>query len=204
MASRALPWRTLPVDRGNRRANNQASILRMGETVLMPLKSETTDILGYYDASWRHSSGADIEPFAVALARSLEAWATPFERWPVLNREERTPVDSRKRAIIHLRDGDICHMCGTDNELLTVDHIIPRSAFDAGELEVADRSDNLISACWPCNEEKSNYERPQRKRLGVVPECLNCTRREDLEDQQGVLVYCGRCGTTRAPQGWIL
>ena len=170
----------------------------------MPLKSETTDILGYYDASWRRSSGNDIEPFAVALARSLEAWATPYERWPVMNLEQRTPIDSRKRAIIHLRDGDICHFCGTDNELLTVDHIIPRSAFAATDLEVADRSDNLISACWPCNEAKSNYERPQRKRLGVVPECSSCTRQDEPAECAGVLVYCGRCGVSRAPQGWIL
>lgn len=170
----------------------------------MPLKSETLDILGYYDESWRNSSDGTPEPFAAVLARSLEAWATPLERWPLVNLEPRTQIDSRKRAIIHLRDGDTCHFCGTDNELLTVDHIIPRSAFNIADLEVADRSDNLISACWPCNEAKSNYERPQRKRLGVVPECSSCTSKESATDGAGVLVYCGRCGVSRAPKGWIL
>lgn len=170
----------------------------------MPLRTETLDINGYYDQSWRQSSGSALEPFAVALERSLKAWATPFERWPLVNLEPRTQIDSRKRAIIHLRDGDICRFCSTDNELLTVDHIIPRSAFKVADLEVADRSDNLISACWPCNESKSNYERPQRKRLGVVPECSNCTHHEEPTDGTEVLVYCGHCGTSRAPQRWVL
>lgn len=175
----------------------------------MPLKSETADILAYHEASWRRPEGDGLEPFAVSLARSLEAWETPYERWPVLNREERTPIESQKRAIIHLRDGEICRFCGIDNVILTVDHIIPRSAFPADQLEIADRSDNLISACWPCNENKSNYERPQRKRLGVVVRCFACTHPDADEDHPrdpGVPVYCGRCGVSRAPRvkGWIL
>lgn len=179
----------------------------MGEIVLVPLKSETLDMLGYYEASWRRAEGDGLEPFAVALSRSLEAWATPYERWPVANREEREPIESQKRAIIHLRDGEICRFCGVDDVLLTVDHIIPRSAFTPDQLHIADRSDNLISACWPCNEAKSNYERPQRKRLGVTTNCLSCRRGdEDQEEPPGVLVFCGRCGVSRAPQieGWVL
>ena len=178
----------------------------------MPLKSETIDILGYYDDSWNtpKREGAP-QTFAAALARSIEAWSTPYERWPVRNRQERTPISSQKRAIIHLRDGDVCRFCGIDGVVLTVDHIIPRSAFPADQLEIADRSDNLVSACWPCNEAKSNYERDQRKRLGVVAACWYCKDPEFDDDDRlpypvDKIVFCGRCGISHVPDidGWVL
>jgi len=178
----------------------------------MPLKSETLDILGYFRDSWAPPECDEINTFAVALTRSLKAWETPLERWPVRNRQERTPIGSQKRAIIHARDGDCCRMCGLANVMLTVDHIIPRSTFPADQLDIADRSDNLISACWPCNEAKSNYERPQRKRMGVVVACWYCLTPELDEDERlpypvDKLVYCGRCGgDSHVPEiaGWVL
>jgi len=179
----------------------------------MPLKTETTDVLAYADKSWW--TPKDIgAPRAIAyvLADLIDSQETPFQRWPVRNREERTPIGSQKRAIIHERDGNICKYCGIDSVLLTVDHIIPRSAFPADQLEIADRSDNLISACWPCNEGKSNYERDQRKRLGVVAACWYCQDHsrdeyDELPMPLNALAYCGRCGgISRVPEvaGWIL
>lgn len=183
----------------------------MGEKLLMPLKSETLDMLGYFRDSWADPEHDEFSTFAKSLARSIEAWETPFERWPVRNRQERMPISSQKRAIIHARDGDCCRMCGNANVMLTVDHIIPRSAFPADQLHIADRSDNLISACWPCNEAKSNYERTQRKRMGVTAACWYCVSPELEEGERlpypvDVLVFCGRCGVSHVPtiEGWVL
>ena len=178
----------------------------------MPLKRETKDICGYYDESWIQPKRDGGRMFAEILAEAIEEWATPYERWPVRNREPRTPISSQKRAIIHLRDGDACRTCGVDDQMLTIDHIVPRSAFPADQLHIADRSDNLISACWPCNEAKSNYERTQRKRLGVVVACWYClsaSSGEDLPTDRPVnqIVFCGRCyGVSYVPevQGWVL
>jgi hypothetical protein len=178
----------------------------------MPLKSDTRDILGYYDESWfqpNHDHAG--RTFADALARAIDTWQTPHERWPVRNREDRTPISSQKRAIIHERDGGTCRLCGIAGVQLTVDHIIPRSAFPADQLHIADRSDNLMSACWPCNQDKSNYERSQRKRLGVVPACWYCVtpaldEYEQLPYPVTVLVFCGHCGISNVPAvaGWVL
>jgi hypothetical protein len=181
----------------------------------VPLKTQTTDILAYADQSWWTPRGVGApQAFAYVLADLIECQETPYERWPVRNRQERTPIASQKRAIIHERDGNICRYCGADRVILTVDHIIPRSAFPADQLHIADRSDNLISACWSCNEGKSNYERDQRKRLGVTLACFYCTHPEYAEEDNEVelpysvrvLVFCGRCGVSTVPavEGWVL
>jgi hypothetical protein len=177
----------------------------------MPLKAEIVDIAGYYDNSWWVSESNEVQIISTTLGDLLERVEIPFERWPVRNREQRTPISPQKRAIIHERDGGICRLCGTGGHLLTVDHIIPRSAFPAQDLRAADRSDNLISACWPCNEAKSNYERDQRKRLGVTPQCWYCVygqpeEGEDLPYPVIVPVFCGRCGISYVPdiEGWVL
>lgn len=176
----------------------------------MPLKSETVDILGYYDDSWYVPREPKVRTFSMALGDLLDRQEVPFERWPVRNREPRTPITSQKRAIIHERDGGICRLCGTGGHRLTVDHIIPRSAFPADQLHIADRSDNLISACWDCNEKKSNYERDQRKRMGVTAACWYCVYPHFEEDRLPypveTLVYCGRCGISHVPavKAWVL
>jgi len=182
---------------------------------------DTLDICGYFDDSNQPPADewAWIWEGTKSLSQILDAEYTP-RRWPVRNREERTPIDSQKRAIIHERDGRICRLCGIGGVRLTVDHIIPRSTFRAEWLHIADRSDNLISACWDCNMGKSNYEHPQRKRMGVVVECWDCANPwydpehylDELADQDPrpatpVLVYCGRCGITNgapAVEGWVL
>lgn len=169
------------------------------------------DITAYYDASRRHSEHIS----AISLDDLLNQIETPFLRWPVRNREPRTPIDSQKRAIIHERDGGICRLCGTGGHILTVDHIIPRSAFEPSGLAIADRSDNLVSACWECNQRKSNYESVHIKRLGVVVACWYCLNPgygEHDEPLDGlpypvtVPVFCGRCGISNVPavEGWVL
>lgn len=167
------------------------------------------DITGYYDAS-RVMSGAI---HAVSLGAILDAEEAPATRWPVRNREPRTPISSQKRAIIHARDGGICRYCGTPDERLVLDHIIPRSAFPAHQLHIADRSDNLHSACWDCNARRSNYESIWTKRLGVVARCFYCLHPEHEGDDAEplpypvtVLVFCGGCGVSSVPtiEGWVL
>lgn len=182
----------------------------------MPLKTDVVDICGYYKDSRPPSAHGNT--YADALDEAIAMWETPFTRWPVRNRQPRTPIRSQKRAIIHERDGGSCKMCGIAGVMLTVDHIIPRSAFAADDLATADRSDNLVSACWPCNERKSNFESSGSKRLGVVMACWYCLHPEHGEpDEYGysledpvtasVKVFCGRCGVTSAVpavEGWVL
>ncbi len=132
------------------------------------------------------------------------------KRHPVNNREAREPISSIKRAIIHQRDGGICRYCGRHSRELVLDHVRPRSAYFAHELVVADRSDNLQSACDPCNDERSNYITSQRARPGVTTQCYECRYPEDtdFDGHPGthVSAYCGDCGaTTTVPDvSWLL
>ena len=174
--------------------------------------TDFADITAYYDAS-RVVQEGPIE--SVSLGDILERSEAPRRRWPVRNREPRDPIPSQKRAIIHERDGGICRLCGTGGHVLTVDHIIPRSAFEAHQLVTADRSDNLVSACWDCNQRKSNFESVWIKRLGVVAACWYCLNPghgehddpiEPMPYPVTVLVFCGRCGISNVPEvaGWVL
>ena len=105
--------------------------------------TEFRDITGYYDDSRVQSDRLQ----AISLGDILDVLDAPPVRWPVRNRAPREPISSQKRAIIHERDGGICRYCGTPDERLVLDHIVPRSAFPAHQLHIADRSDNLHSAC---------------------------------------------------------
>lgn len=170
----------------------------------MPYQNEVTDITAYaFDSN-------------VAVAGDLlERLESTPARWPVRNREDREAITPLKRAIIHERDGNVCRICGTGGHVLTVDHIIPRSAFTIPQLRIADRSDNLISACWDCNQEKSNYESMQRKRIGVTAQCWDCLNANPFDGdwhedhperpEMTIQAFCGRCGITRVPGlNWIL
>lgn len=169
------------------------------------------DITGYYDDSLPKCESVTVKTLGEILAVEEE----PPVRWPVRNREPREPISAHKRAIIHERDGGMCRYCGTRDERLVLDHIIPRSAFTKGQLHVADRSDNLHSACWGCNERRSNYEAIHIKRLGVTAACFYCVNPEYAYDGDAsvqlpypvnVLVFCGRCGISSVPSvaGWVL
>lgn len=177
----------------------------------MPYQNEVTDITAYaFDSSKPDGDGSLEE----SLEQLLKHLGTQPARWPVHNREDREAIAPLKRAIIHKRDGNVCRICGTGGHVLTVDHIIPRSAFTIPQLRIADRSDNLISACWDCNMEKSNYESMQRKRLGVTVSCWDCNNslpddewHEEFSDRPEMTIqaFCGRCGVTRVPGlNWIL
>ena len=170
--------------------------------------NETPDITGYYDQSYAETP-ANSDP--LQLADMIATLETPLQRWPIRNAAERTEIPSRKRAIIHDRDGHICRYCGTRPGMLTIDHIIPRSAFPADQLHIADRSDNLISACWECNMGKSNYENNQRKKMGVTTMCWDCQNHVHPDEERpdrpgaGIMAYCGQCGITMVPGlEWIL
>lgn len=58
---------------------------------------------------------------------------------------------ARKRALI-ARDGSICHYCGIASDVLTLDHIVPRSAGGANAMS------NLCLACQPCNRERGTTD----------------------------------------------
>ena len=173
--------------------------------------TQFADITGYYDESLPKCESLTIKTLGEILALDEEA---PPVRWPVRNREPREPISSQKRAIIHERDGGICRYCGRSDQQLVLDHIIPRSTFTKGELRIADRSDNLHSACWDCNERRSNYEAVHIKRLGVTAACFYCVHPEYAEEDSElempypvrVLVFCGRCGVSTVPavEGWVL
>lgn len=173
------------------------------------MKTEFADITGYYDDSRAQPDDYQVR----TLAEIFDMEEAPAVRWPVLNSEPREPISSQKRAIIHERDGKICRYCGTSDELLVLDHIIPRSAFPAHQLRIADRSDNLHSACWDCNQKRSNFEAVHIKRLGVVVRCWYCVNRDHSESDEAFLpypvdkpVFCGQCGVSHVPaiEGWVL
>lgn len=156
-----------------------------------------------------------IRTLAEVLPEWMEMMSTPRTRWPVLNREERLPISSLKRALIHARDDWSCKYCYEDarGEMFVVDHIVPRSAFPADKLYIADRSDNLQTACYSCNDKRSNYEHWHDKRDGVTQKCWRCEYPPDPDwpgdfDPSG-MVLPAWCGTCYAPSyvpsiSWIL
>ncbi|WGW12720.1 HNH endonuclease signature motif containing protein [Saxibacter everestensis] len=155
--------------------------------------------------------------FREALADWVAENKRPRRRWPVRNREPRTPIPSLKRALIHARDGQWCLLCG-NRVRFAVDHIIPRSAFRKEDLVAADRSDNLRSVCFDCNQKRSNYETVGSKRLGVAVACWYCQNPHPDETDSDVYaeyceavpedvlpVFCGRCGVSWVPSvTWVL
>jgi 5-methylcytosine-specific restriction endonuclease McrA len=67
------------------------------------------------------------------------------------------------RLNIYTRDGSKCQFCGTrfESEELTFDHVIPRSRGGKTTWE------NIVTACVPCNKQKSN------RLPAEVKECRN-------------------------------
>lgn len=179
-----------------------------------------TTITGYFTEG--RKTGTSIMSLGEILEAGWESMTRSPQRWPIRNREERTPISSQVRALLYGRDGAICHVCGRGG-MMTVDHIIPRSAFRPDQLHIADRSDNLVNVCWDCNSEKSNFYTCFTKRLGVTPRCGWCaaghsyadhpdcgedcpTWDELYGDGRTYQVYCGRCGhgATVPSLEWVL
>lgn len=143
-----------------------------------------------------------------ALPDAIAAIGRVGVRMPVRNVEERVAFLPIKRAIIYQRDGGCCRYCGTQAKDLVLDHIEPRSFFMPSELHIADRSDNLASACWSCNEAKGNRDWPRTRVVGVTARCWDCQQHEYLEERPWcpVPAFCGRCHqTTTVPDfSWLL
>lgn len=148
-------------------------------------------------------------------ARSLaEIFAEPDEpvvRGEIRNREPRVQMGGHKWHLIWERDGGHCWSCGAmvGKGGGEVDHLKPRSSFDASELAVADRSDNLRVSCVRCNQSKSNYIlpwAPTDSTIGVTSACWDCVYGEkEWRPQMTVPAYCGRCGHSWVPEAdWIL
>lgn len=167
------------------------------------------DITYYFNQNRIRDEELELRPIGDTIMETIESLKREQQRWPVRNREPRTPISSLVRALIYGRDGDSCRVCGKGG-MMTVDHIIPRSAFCVEDLRIADRSDNLTNLCWGCNERKSNYFRDFSKRLGVVARCGWCTAGHNIAihdcdefcpswgdlygSQPTIPVYCGQCG----------
>lgn len=145
------------------------------------------------------------------LAEYLDA-ARDFEptRYEVRNREERIQLDGRMWHLIHERDGGICWVCerGVPKGTGEIDHLVPRSSFLPGDVDLADRSWNLRLACIGCNQAKSNFRMLVLPRtVGVTGRCWDCTKHDEGERVELTeFAYCGTCGLTSAVPGkdWIL
>lgn len=74
----------------------------------------------------------------------------------------RRGVSLNRRNILR-RDNYRCQYCGSKNEPLTTDHVIPRS------MGGRDAWDNLVTACMKCNNKKGNRT-PEKARLRLLAE----------------------------------
>lgn len=155
----------------------------------------------------------DLMAFGTTCLRLLDEYRRPPERYPLLRGGEREPIDPYKRRLIYIRDGYACQWCGhgvppddpAPGRLLDLDHIIPWSA------RGSDRSDNLRSLCWKCNECRSNYRDPFIPRvIGVVRRCYWCARSARWpgvrDTGERIPAFCGACRTASwvPDEGWIL
>jgi hypothetical protein len=147
----------------------------------------------------------------------------PFDfqqsRYPVIRSGEREPIDPYKRRLIFIRDGYTCQWCGLHVEPdtpapgkdLVLDHVIPWSAGGS------DRSDNLRTLCYRCNEDRSNYVDLNPPRLiGVAADCYWCAERQGEipslligvppSQLDRIPAFCGRCSATSwvPTEGWLM
>jgi 5-methylcytosine-specific restriction endonuclease McrA len=103
-------------------------------------------------------------------------------------------MPTANRASIHYRDKE-CAYCG-DTEDLTVDHLIPFSAWDEQHLWLANTSSNLVSACWDCNHTKSAnlYKDPPFKQLWpIVGRCTQCKPSVGQCGCEPITAWCNNC-----------
>src|SRR5699024_9028535 len=127
----------------------------------MPKMQDTMNINVYYRESIRPHVGPEFDTLADGMDDLISELISPRKRtrWPIRNTEPREPASPAKRAIIYQRDGETCWYCWTGGGgPLQLDHIIPRTAFPTHQLHIADRSDNLVTACASCNEATSNAQ----------------------------------------------
>ena len=106
----------------------------------------------------------------------------------------REPIHPVVRKLVYARDGYRCRWCGS-SERLTLDHVVPWSAGGS------DRSDNLRTLCWECNEDRSNFRTDSdvARPVGVTDLCLPCwlphlyADEVPADDCPHIPVYCGQC-----------
>lgn len=170
--------------------------------------SSIPDAVGAVDKAEVSTLG---EALDVALGSVGALFDGSYDRMPVLNMERRTPADLNAdvRGALLRRDGAKCWMCGLDRTTLAargldarlvIEHLRPRSSFPSGEVERADRTDNLRIACWSCNQAKSNRAVPYRPAQPIVWICSADVL--DLFSDAGELVpaWCDNCqASTLAP-----
>lgn len=101
-------------------------------------------------------------------------------------------MPSIRRALIHFRDKE-CAYCG-DTENLTVDHLIPFSAWPEHLIWLANTSSNLVSACWDCNRIKSAnlYQEPPYKQVWPIVENCDLCRPTNCQCES-LSVWCSKC-----------
>lgn len=149
----------------------------------------------------------------------IDALNRQRERHPVVRTGAREPTDIYKRRLIFIRDGYTCQWCGRHTDPddpapgmeLVLDHVLPWSA------NGSDRSDNLRTLCYRCNEDRSNYIEPNPPRLiGVTASCYWCARQKGEmpnllvgvppRELDRIPAFCGRCSAASwVPRaGWLL
>lgn len=95
------------------------------------------------------------EALEIDLARRMRSERNAFEV-PLVIRlvtyvriPHRLSIPLSRRTLLS-RDGHICQYCGGSTDLLTIDHLIPRSRGGQTTWE------NCVIACMPCNHRKGN------------------------------------------------
>jgi hypothetical protein len=85
-------------------------------------------------------------------------------------------MNGKIRNYIYKRDKYRCRFCGNTTAQLTVDHVIPTSR--GGH---PTKRANLVSACFPCNQEKAN-QTPEEAGMPIITEGYDYTPPGKLND----------------------
>lgn len=112
---------------------------------------------------------------AHARIRKLGLPIDDTERHPQTRTDVRTPIPDVIRRAVLARDWYRCTWCGTGDQILHVDHILPWSAGGTNE------TTNLRTLCQPCNLDRSNYltDTNAVRVLPIVYGCFSCATRTD-------------------------
>ncbi len=103
---------------------------------LLLVLQDKAEVVEYYEHLLVRSVS---RAFRLPCVVRLRGFLQPSRRGVALNR----------RNLLR-RDGCCCQYCGSSQEPLTTDHIIPRSRGGADSWE------NLVTACVPCNNRKGS------------------------------------------------
>ena len=122
----------------------------MGHVLVLNASYEPLNI-----TTWRRAVVMLLKGKAEALERDAGRELRPEQFLPTVIRLRqfvRVPYRSLPltRRNIFQRDGHTCQYCGRAGEMLSIDHVLPRSRGGSDSWE------NVTTACLPCNVRKGN------------------------------------------------